>query len=336
MSRRLRILFSFLFAACASLAAADFAAAREIDSEQTVTTEQIQLGQTLPQTLVVRSRADGDQIEVLHLNEALRADENSRQLVSTASFIKVGSDGRMIGELDRDSSSSSWIFRILPPPGGYGPGPVNRRDGPVSGRIPGDDSPGGNSDDGDPSSDNSPGETSDDRSPDDRSPDDRSPNGPDAPNDRSPDDETTPGGRLPGGTSPGARMPSTGSPGYGHGGRPSSSRTSAPRHSGRTRTPPTARRTNPLGNGRSVSTRRRSGDQPEYRRHGHGSDSRSSGARTRTRTRTRVRPHHTRHYRPRYSYRGYSYSYDPYYRYYHNGHYYEYYGWPYNNPYCRR
>lgn len=93
------------------------AQAREIDNEKTVTTEQIQLGRDLPKTLVVRVKAGTNETAVMHANSALAADESSKSMVSTSSFIKLDSKGRMMGELDRDSSSSSWYFWY----GGYYP-----------------------------------------------------------------------------------------------------------------------------------------------------------------------------------------------------------------------
>lgn len=122
MSHRLKFLISFLIGISTVLVAAESAIAREIDREKTVTTEQIHLGQALPKTLVVRIKADTHQVEVLHLNQALKADPKNRQLISTSSFIKVNSKGRMVGELDRDSSSSSWGFYMGYPGYGYGYG----------------------------------------------------------------------------------------------------------------------------------------------------------------------------------------------------------------------
>lgn len=84
--------------------------AREIDSEKTISTEQIQLGHDLPMTVVVRIKEGTNQVEVLHSKVALKADETSKFLVSTSTFVKLDNKGRMVGELDRDSSSSSWFF----------------------------------------------------------------------------------------------------------------------------------------------------------------------------------------------------------------------------------
>jgi len=126
MSRSPRILFSLLIGISVCFTGLESATAREIDNEKTVSTEQIQLAQALPKTLVVRRKTGTDQVEVLHLNQVLKVDEKSRQLVSTASFIKIDSNGKMVGELDRDSSSSSWAFRFAPRGGigrgGYGYG----------------------------------------------------------------------------------------------------------------------------------------------------------------------------------------------------------------------
>lgn len=86
------------------------AQAREIDNEKTISTEQIQLGQALPKTVIIRIKAGTNEAEVLHSASALPANDSSKALVSTSSFVKLDKDGKMVGELDRDSSSSSWFF----------------------------------------------------------------------------------------------------------------------------------------------------------------------------------------------------------------------------------
>jgi len=86
------------------------AQAREIDNEKTVSTEQIQLGQALPKTVVIRIKAGTNEAEVMHAATALPGAEASKALVSSSSFVKLDKNGKMIGELDRDGSSSSWYF----------------------------------------------------------------------------------------------------------------------------------------------------------------------------------------------------------------------------------
>jgi hypothetical protein len=84
--------------------------AGELDNEKTVSTEQVQLGQALPKTVVIRTKVGSNQHEVLHLNHVLGKDKHTQQLISTSSFIKLDKQGKMAGELDHDSSSSSWYF----------------------------------------------------------------------------------------------------------------------------------------------------------------------------------------------------------------------------------
>lgn len=86
------------------------AQAREIDNEKTISTEQVQLGQALPKTVVVRVKAGTNETEVLHAATAIPNNETSKALVSSSSFVKMDKSGKMSGELDRDSSSSSWYF----------------------------------------------------------------------------------------------------------------------------------------------------------------------------------------------------------------------------------
>lgn len=83
------------------------AGARELDREKTVGTEQIEAGRNLPQTLVVRYKKGSRRAEVVHLHQALKPGGASRDLVSTSSFMRLDARGK---ELDRDSSSSSWLF----------------------------------------------------------------------------------------------------------------------------------------------------------------------------------------------------------------------------------
>lgn len=109
MLKSLRSLVFIIAAALIGLTAQ----AREIDTEKSITTEQIQLGQSLPRTTVVRimtgaSSANSEgPAEVFHSPVALPATEMTRNLVATSSFVKLDSTGR---ELDRDGSSSSWFF----------------------------------------------------------------------------------------------------------------------------------------------------------------------------------------------------------------------------------
>lgn len=86
------------------------AEARELDAEKTVSSEQIRLGRDLPKMLVVRVKKGSNQAEVLHSNVTLKADARVKRMLSTSSFIALDSNGRMLGELDRDSSKSSWFF----------------------------------------------------------------------------------------------------------------------------------------------------------------------------------------------------------------------------------
>jgi len=94
--------------ACAVLICGPGVEARELDREKTVTTEQVQVGQGLPRTLVVRRRIGTNRVEIMHSSRVLRPDSSSRNLLSTSSFIRLNARGKPIREIDRDSSSSSW------------------------------------------------------------------------------------------------------------------------------------------------------------------------------------------------------------------------------------
>lgn len=84
--------------------------ADELDREKKVTTEQIQLASDLPKTVVIRVKDGSTRSEVLHTKRALPANEASHRFVSTSSFYKLSERGHSSGELDRDSSTSSWYF----------------------------------------------------------------------------------------------------------------------------------------------------------------------------------------------------------------------------------
>jgi hypothetical protein len=86
------------------------AQAQELDNEAQVTNEQIALSKEIPATLVVRTNAATGEVQVLHSNEKLAADAGSQAVVAKAQFAKVDASSIATGELDRDSSSSSWYF----------------------------------------------------------------------------------------------------------------------------------------------------------------------------------------------------------------------------------
>lgn len=88
--------------------------AHELDSERTVSAEQVEKAQNLPQTTVVRvSKTDPNDVQVVHLNEKLPAGKK----VENLKFEKVALNAEVSGlavnsgnELDATSSTSSWSF----------------------------------------------------------------------------------------------------------------------------------------------------------------------------------------------------------------------------------
>lgn len=105
-----RVLFAIASLVSFSLLGLSAQAASELDNEKTITTEQIELARNLPRTLVLRVKEGSKQAEVLHVNEKLTDNAATKKQLATATFIKLDSNGKMVGELDRDSSSSSWYF----------------------------------------------------------------------------------------------------------------------------------------------------------------------------------------------------------------------------------
>jgi len=98
------------------------ARANELDHEKQYSTQQMQLAQALPKTLVVRVKTGTNQMEILHSNVALAKDASTANLVSTSSFIKLDPSGNPVRELDSQSSTSSFGFRGIFGGGGFGRG----------------------------------------------------------------------------------------------------------------------------------------------------------------------------------------------------------------------
>lgn len=86
--------------------------AGELDNESNVTNQQAQLATDLPATLVIRVNETTQDIEVLHSNNALPAGEAAKAVVDqhASEFKKIDVKSGMTGELERDSSRSSWYF----------------------------------------------------------------------------------------------------------------------------------------------------------------------------------------------------------------------------------
>jgi hypothetical protein len=102
----------FALAAAAVLAFGPTAQAQsELDNEKSVTNEQVQLSQDLPATLVVRVNEATNEVAVMHSAQAIEANPAvAAELAQKADFKAMKLDGSMVGELDRDSSKSSWYF----------------------------------------------------------------------------------------------------------------------------------------------------------------------------------------------------------------------------------
>lgn len=85
------------------------AANDELDNESKVTNEQSRLAQQLPGTLIVRTNRATGQSEVLPVTEALPAEASAQAIAleQNAEFKPFSQPG---GELDQDSSRSSWYF----------------------------------------------------------------------------------------------------------------------------------------------------------------------------------------------------------------------------------
>jgi hypothetical protein len=101
-----------LAALAAVLMVGSFAQANELDNEAQVTNETKALSKDLPQTLVVRSNSATGEVQVMHTQSRLAADASSLNIVADAQFTQADVNAQVPGggELDRDSSASSWYF----------------------------------------------------------------------------------------------------------------------------------------------------------------------------------------------------------------------------------
>lgn len=96
--------------------------AHELDSENTVSAQQIEKAKDLPQTLIVRtSLTNPKDVQVVHLKERLAPGKKLTGL----QFEQVAMNSEKIGiaydssnELDRTTSTASWAFGYVGPRGG--------------------------------------------------------------------------------------------------------------------------------------------------------------------------------------------------------------------------
>jgi hypothetical protein len=107
---RLLLLSASLLLACTS----SVALAGELDHEPLYPVKQIELAKDLPAVVVVRTKIGSKEAEVFHSPEKLAGVEATKKAVAAAKFIKIDKSGVQVGELDRESSSSSWYFYCHP------------------------------------------------------------------------------------------------------------------------------------------------------------------------------------------------------------------------------
>ena len=111
------VLFSVTIAL--ALTGGALAHAGELDNEASVTNEQMRLAQDLPQTLVIRSDKDGNEVAVMQLSQKLNPEASA--LVSKGAFVKMALGQTIKGELDRDSSRAAFTLGFSRG-GGFGGG----------------------------------------------------------------------------------------------------------------------------------------------------------------------------------------------------------------------
>ncbi len=84
--------------------------ANELDNEAKVTNEQISFSKDLPATLVIRTNTATGEVQVMHSAAKLEAAAVSPAAIASAEFVKADSAQAAKGELDHDSSRSSWYY----------------------------------------------------------------------------------------------------------------------------------------------------------------------------------------------------------------------------------
>ncbi len=98
-----------LAALAAVLMLGSFAHANELDNEAQVTNETKALSKDLPQTLIVRTNPATGEVQTFQTSSRLAADASSLSLIANAKFAAADLNAQPGGgELDRNSSRSSW------------------------------------------------------------------------------------------------------------------------------------------------------------------------------------------------------------------------------------
>ncbi|MCM2281446.1 MAG: hypothetical protein NDI61_06325 [Bdellovibrionaceae bacterium] len=87
-------------------------AASELDHEASVTNEQVRLAKELPTTVVVRTHLATGRVDILHVSDSLPGTSETQANVvnRNSAFEPITSQERVRGELDENSSTSSWYF----------------------------------------------------------------------------------------------------------------------------------------------------------------------------------------------------------------------------------
>jgi hypothetical protein len=87
------------------------ASAGELDNEKAITADQIAHATQLPATVVVRVNDATKEVAVLHAKTKLATDDQAlTSVIASGEFQKINVNATTRGELDRESSTSSWYF----------------------------------------------------------------------------------------------------------------------------------------------------------------------------------------------------------------------------------
>jgi hypothetical protein len=117
----------FILAALMGFTFPSFAADPLDVAERSRSDDMVTRARDLPATVVVRVNRNTNAIEVLHSRDHLAATPETISSISSSRFAPIELNKPVRGELDRDTSRSSWFFSLGLNPFfsvnlGYGPG----------------------------------------------------------------------------------------------------------------------------------------------------------------------------------------------------------------------
>lgn len=97
-----------------------------VDARDRLSAERLnEARRNLPRTIVVRHNQNTGAVEILHASEVLPANAASLNAIANRKFLRIETNKPVRGELDRDTSRSSWFYVGFGNPYYYGYGANN-------------------------------------------------------------------------------------------------------------------------------------------------------------------------------------------------------------------